>query len=163
MPWRFWILALSLAVVGHWALRWQTFSWLPFPVVVATLLAFTVERPLRYLVGLALVSELLTALPGGIVTAAVLFPWAVRNAARRLERKASLSFLGVIMITVLGQVLILAAFDWAAGNAAGGWKTADLWRFAPWPAMLITWLASAGLAFGLAAGHALFVASTHER
>lgn len=163
MRWRFVILTAGLVLIGHWALRQETISWLPLPITAAVIIAFTAERPARYLIGLAIVCELLSSLPAGILTATVLLPWLVRKGTPRIEHQASVSFLGVIAATVLGQLILIMAFDWLSGIFHSGWSWDSAWRYVPWPAAGSTWIASSVVAFLLIVGHRLFFTPAHER
>lgn len=150
---RFILLAAILLLIGHWALRYDTISWLPLPVTAAGVIAFTARRPLRYLVGLAVMGELLASLPFGFMTLVVLLPWLVQKMIRSREREASVTWFGFIAAIVLCQLLILArAWTWVPG-----------WQYVPWPAIGIAWLASSLMIFLLAAGWHLFAPPTYER
>lgn len=130
-------------------------AWLPLPVLLAILIAYTVAKPKLWLVGLAVMSELLTALPFGILTVTIFLPLIVRRWTAPQEPTVTFSFLAVVIGIALGQYLILASFDisqlvWQKGFL-------ELPRYVPWRYITAELLASAFTAFALLNARGLFV------
>lgn len=161
--WRLIVIAALLLGIGHWALRTSTLSWLPLPITVATVLAFTASRTFRYAVPLALVCELLSSLPFGVVTLVIAWPWAIRRLRRSRDPEGWGELAGLVAITVAAQVTTLAAFDWVRGGIATGWQWSELWRYTPWLAMLTTWVASTVAILGLVGLYRITVVPIYER
>lgn len=135
-------LVFPLLVLGvifiTWRLSYTTFAWVPVPLFLGSLIAHTNKKPLRWLVALAAASELFTVLPFGVMTAAIFLPWGGKRLARRMETDFSLWFFLYILAITSAQILILCLVLVRHG-----------WQFFPWPAALISMLASAGAVFAL--------------
>lgn len=121
-----------------WRLSYTTFAWVPVPLFLGSLIAHTIKKPLRWLAALAVLGELFTVLPFGVMTAAIFLPWGGRRVAHRMETDFSLWFF-LYLLTVTGaQVLVICLASMRHG-----------WQFFPWPAALVSTLATSGAVFAL--------------
>ncbi len=133
--WVFPLLVFTVLLIT-WRMRYTTFAWVPAPLFLSSLIAHTSKKPWRWLLGLALASELFSTLPFGIMTAAVLLPGGARRVARRIETDFSLWFFWYILAITGLQILTLCLPFLRQG-----------WQFFPWPMALVSALSCAAAVF----------------
>lgn len=114
------VVVLVLASLGLGRLIW----FLPPLLLLTGIIAYTVNSPLCYLGLIALGAELISVLPPGVVTLAVLTPWLARRIGRRIDIDVSLSYLLLIILTVVGQRLILFMPDSLVVLSQQSWSPA---------------------------------------
>jgi len=95
--------ALSTAALGLHTL----FDLFPLVFVLPALLAYTIEVSLVYLAIFALIAELFSTLPLGIMTLAVFLPWLLRRAWSKDPVDFSSSFFGHVLVSILAQCVVL--------------------------------------------------------
>lgn len=109
----FWLAGamIGIALGLHSWFHSDLISFFPLPLVLSTTIAWTAARPMRWLIALVVISELLTTFLPGILTAAIFLPWLVQVSLPRVKADLSFSFLLALIATTLGQVTIMLAFD----------------------------------------------------
>lgn len=100
-----------LAAWAHSVLRYGTFSVLLLPIFVSILVTYVASVPTYYLLILAVIAELYSSFPPGVMTLVVLVPWLVRSVMRERQPTLSFTFLVKIVVTVILQLAILSAIE----------------------------------------------------
>ncbi|MEK7556627.1 MAG: hypothetical protein AAB538_01490, partial [Patescibacteria group bacterium] len=117
--------------------------WIPFVLLMAVILTYTATHPRRWLVVLAILGELLTALPLGIVSCVIFTPLLMQRLLPSEKSFPSFSLLGILFLTITVQYLILGSFDLGSAIVREGVGTAE--RYIPY-LPLATGIVSATLA-----------------
>lgn len=149
MTQRAWVfpMLVGVALLVSWPFSWAGFAWVPAPLFLAIILVYTLPHPVRWLTALAVVVELFTALPLGVMTAAIFLPYGMKKLARRVETDFSIWFFLYITLVVALQVTLLSlSYGLAAVFRSGGQASLI---FFPWPMSLVTILATAMITFTL--------------
>lgn len=145
------VLITIAALFAHTSIRHNLVSLLPLPLLLSTTLVWTTSSPGYYLAALAIAGELLGGLPPGIMTILVLTPFFVFRLRRQIQVDISFSYVGLLIITTLVQLLLLslphlllfllAAPTWAALPAVIPWQLLSLMLLLN---TLATWLLTLG-------------------
>jgi hypothetical protein len=139
------ILLLGLHVIWQRAL----FSLIPLALTIPLVLTWIARRPLPYLLGWAVIVELLSTTPLGLMTALTLVPWFVRLTWRRAEADLSFSFLVVVVGTVLLQLVGRMGYELALTAYRHGLTGGDLVYTAPWSLTILTLLLTTVVGYSL--------------
>lgn len=123
----------------------QTLSYAPLPVLLPLLLAWIIPHPARYLVPLAIISELLTPQLPGVLTLTILTPLLIRRATPRRDVDISVRYVLTLAATVLLQLLILIAPDLIRASLLHN-NPALLFVQLPWRPLLWATLTTTSLA-----------------
>lgn len=110
-------------------------SYSPAPVLSAIILTWTIPRAWRYLLVIAIFSELFTTLPLGILSLTIFMPLLIYFLRGRIEADISFSFLLIILLTVLLQFITLASYDIAHTYSV------------PWRLLFSSWLITSAISF----------------
>lgn len=124
------ILLGLIVLVLHMTVQRQGFSLFPLPIVAGTLLVYLLDRPVGWLMVLAVFFELLSTAPIGVVTAVLLAPWVIRRVFSSVEIDISFSFLLLLGFTVFIQTTLLAASA-ALPVFREGFAWAEIYRYFP--------------------------------
>jgi hypothetical protein len=100
---------LIVAGILHVLTTNQTIVYISAPLVIATTITWTLPGRLTEMVILAVLVELLSTAPLGVMTATVMLPYIIYRLRGRISVSPSLSFLFLILLTTLIQVSITAA------------------------------------------------------
>lgn len=85
----------------------KLFWFLPALVILSGVLARVVDNSGWYLMLVAVVAELVSVLPVGIVAAIVMVPWVAHYLVRKVSVDVSFSYLLLVGLVVIVQMLIL--------------------------------------------------------
>lgn len=142
------VVFVVVAVVLHMALQRHGISFVPLPILASLLAVYILDRPLGVLVLLAIMFELLTTAPLGVVTAAVFAPYVIRRFFRAVEIDISFSFLLLVFGSAAAQVslLVLPGF---LSPLMDGFSLSEMYRYIPVSAWFLTVIASTVAAFTL--------------
>jgi len=80
---------------------------MPFIVLVPMVIVYTVDSPLVYLFSLALIGELFSFLPPGIVIMVVFIPWVIQRIVRVVQVDVSFAFAAMVVGTCLLQLAVM--------------------------------------------------------
>jgi len=105
----YWAGIAGLFLLGHLFVTQGLFSLLPLPLALALLFTYTIPGSLRLLLFLAFVSELFSALPPGILMAAILAPYMATKIPGRPMADVTVWFFLFILFTASLQIGILTA------------------------------------------------------
>lgn len=119
--------------------------WIPLPLLASVLITYSASHPRRWLLALAIASELLTALPLGIMTGVVFTPLLIRRWFFPKEALPTTSFLGVLLCITSVQYLLLGSIDMVGGVLREG--ASALARYMPYAPLSIGILTSTFTAF----------------
>lgn len=127
------------------------FSLLPVPVVLSSLLTFTITHPLPYLIVLAVGGELYSHLTPGMLTLISITPWLLRRVFGNFTIDLSLSWLSIVALTIALQLtsvyvpdlLRLMLYD-ASQHL---WLPYTALAFVPWIVMLKTFVVTTSFVY----------------
>jgi hypothetical protein len=120
-------------------------SYAPAPVLLAVILTWSIPRAWRYLIVIAIVSELFTTLPLGILSLTIAMPLGVYLLRGRIEADISFSFLSLILVSVFLQFVVLTSFDVVHNYIAEGGQS--IISVIPWRLLFSSWLITSAMAF----------------
>lgn len=126
-----------ITVFLHTTLHIQLVSLVMAPLVLAIWVAMLFKSPGWAIFTLIIITELLSQAPPGAMAAALLLPVAAKPALRRVPVGFTISFFGLVVGILAGQLLIVHG----ASTYASGALTI------PWPMGLFTILGSGVAAF----------------
>lgn len=138
------VVLIGIALLAHMILRQSLFSYAPAPLILASLCAWLLPGRWQWLLLIAFVSELLSALPLGSLAVAVALPFIVRKAHGQAENLLSFSFLALLVGTSFLQFMILTA---ASLLPIATTDTFNVWAAVPWQPILLGTVTSAGIVF----------------
>lgn len=118
---RTWLL-IAIGIVAiflHVFLQRSLFSLVPLSITAPFLITWLTRKPLFYLIAWAVLAELLTTFPIGILTTVTLTPFVLHFLLKRIHIDLSFSFLLITVFTVFFQSLALLAFDSFSLNTVG--------------------------------------------
>lgn len=128
------VLLVITALTLQSALPGSGLSLLPAALVVATVITWLMPQPLRYLLPLAIITELVSSAPPGILTVTMLLPLVPLRLRWRVEAEASFSFLLLLAATAAAQLAVISV---AEGINQLSLTASTL---VPWPHILWSWL-----------------------
>ncbi|MEX1998028.1 MAG: hypothetical protein WEA04_05155 [Candidatus Andersenbacteria bacterium] len=108
------LLIISLVVINsllHVFAKNNLVSFIPAPLVLATVLIWVLPAPLPYVFLLAIVSEVFSSLPFGLMALAILLPLFIFRLRKRIDVDLSFSFLALLGLTAIGQQLVMISAD----------------------------------------------------
>jgi len=108
----YFVLGWFLVAFGlHLTIKHSFFSLIPFSISMPFLLTWLFPKPAWYLLGWALIAELVSTVPFGIMTIATFLPLFVHYIFQRIKIDLSFSFLGITLLTIILQISTLVSYD----------------------------------------------------
>lgn len=97
---------IIIAIILHRLTSLHTITYLSAPLTLSIIFTWTKNRPWRYLLVLALITELFSLAPIGLSTIIILLPSLIYRLRGRFDVDLSFSFLILLLISAISQTIL---------------------------------------------------------